>query len=51
MLMYNTQNYWVFGLYPSFSILKTREHYVSETGLVPFSKTFCSLVFRIPDDG
>jgi hypothetical protein len=29
-----TQNYWVFGPYPSSSILKTREYNVSETGSV-----------------
>jgi hypothetical protein len=28
------QNYWVFGLYPSFGILETRIHSVSETGSV-----------------
>jgi hypothetical protein len=39
----NIQNYWVFGLCPSSSILKTREHNISET--------LRSLVFRIPDDG
>jgi hypothetical protein len=27
-------NYWVFGLYPSSNILKTRENNVSETGTV-----------------
>jgi hypothetical protein len=25
--VYNTQNYWVFGLYPSFYILKTRKQH------------------------
>jgi hypothetical protein len=30
-MVYNTQNYWVFGLCPSSSILKTRKHNVSET--------------------
>jgi hypothetical protein len=39
----NVQNYWVFGLCPKSSILKTRKHSISET--------LCSLVFRIPDDG
>jgi hypothetical protein len=29
---YNTQNYWVFGLFPSSGILETRKHDVSETG-------------------
>jgi hypothetical protein len=33
-MVYNTQNYWVFGLYPSSGILKTRELDVSETGSV-----------------
>jgi hypothetical protein len=36
MIVYNTQNYWVFGLCTSFSILKTREHNISETGSVSF---------------
>jgi hypothetical protein len=35
---YNTENYWVCGLRPSFGILKTREHDVSEK--------LCSLVFE-----
>jgi hypothetical protein len=30
----NSQNYWVFGLCPSSSILKAREHNISETGSV-----------------
>jgi hypothetical protein len=33
-MVYNIQNYWVFGLRPSSSILKTKEHNVSETGSV-----------------
>jgi hypothetical protein len=34
-MVHNTQNYCVlFGLFPSSGILKTREHNVSETGLV-----------------
>jgi hypothetical protein len=37
MMVYNTRNYWVFGLTPLSSILKTREHNVSETGSVAFS--------------
>jgi hypothetical protein len=32
--VYNTQNYWVFGLCPSSGILDTRKHNVSETGSV-----------------
>jgi hypothetical protein len=32
-----SQNDWVFGLCPSSSILKTREHNVSETDLFPCS--------------
>jgi hypothetical protein len=28
------QNYWVFGLWPSSGILKTKKHGVSETGSV-----------------
>jgi hypothetical protein len=30
MMVYNTQNYWVFGLCPSSGILKIRKHKVSE---------------------
>jgi hypothetical protein len=33
-MVYNTQNYWVFGLFPSSSILENRKHDVSETGSV-----------------
>jgi hypothetical protein len=30
-MVYNTQNYWVFGLFPSSGILQTRKHNVSKT--------------------
>jgi hypothetical protein len=30
----DTQNYWVFGLFPSYDILENRKHEVSETGSV-----------------
>jgi hypothetical protein len=30
----NTQNYWVFGRFPSSGILEDRKHDVSETGSV-----------------
>jgi hypothetical protein len=33
-MVYNSQNYWVFGLCPSFGILETRKHNDSETGSV-----------------
>jgi hypothetical protein len=33
-MVFNTQNYWVFGFFPSSGILETREHDVSETGSV-----------------
>jgi hypothetical protein len=33
-MVYNTQNYRVFGLFPSSGILGTRKHDVSETGSV-----------------
>jgi hypothetical protein len=33
-MLYHTQNYWVFGLFPSSGIPKTRKHDVSETGSV-----------------
>jgi hypothetical protein len=31
-MAYNTQKYWVFGLFPSSYILENRKHNVSETG-------------------
>jgi hypothetical protein len=34
MMACNTQNYWVFGLFPSSGIIGTREHNISETGSV-----------------
>jgi hypothetical protein len=33
-MVYHTQNYWVFGLFPSSGILGTRKHDVSETGSI-----------------
>jgi hypothetical protein len=33
-MVYNTQNYWVFGLFPSSNVLGTRKHDLSETGSV-----------------
>jgi hypothetical protein len=33
-MVYNTQNYWVFGLWPSSIIPETRKHNFSETGSV-----------------
>jgi hypothetical protein len=33
-MVYHTQNYWVFGLFPSSGILGPRKHDVSETGSV-----------------
>jgi hypothetical protein len=33
-MVYNTQNYWVFGLCPSSDILETTKHNVSETGSI-----------------
>jgi hypothetical protein len=75
----NNKNNWDFRLCPPLSILKPREHNVSQTGAVPssgegavqwlkltlseglpshlrtekdpVSETFCSLVFKILDDG
>jgi hypothetical protein len=47
-MVYNIQNYWVFGLFPSSGIIGIRKHDVSETGSV--SETSCFLVLRIPDD-
>jgi hypothetical protein len=50
-MVYNTRDYWVFGLCPPSGILRnTNEHSVSETGSV--SETLRSLAFFItPDDG
>jgi hypothetical protein len=48
-MVYNTQNYWVFGLFPSSRSLEIRKHDASETD--PVSETSCFLVSRIPDDG
>jgi hypothetical protein len=33
-MVYNTQNYWIFGLFPSSGILETRKHDVLVTGFV-----------------
>jgi hypothetical protein len=33
-MVYNTQNYWVWGLCPAPGILETRKHKVSVTGSV-----------------
>jgi hypothetical protein len=48
-MVYNSQNYWVFGVFPSSGILKNRKNNVSETD--PVSETSCFLFSRIPDDG
>jgi hypothetical protein len=48
-MVYNTKNFWVFGLLPLSGILETRKHDVSETGSV--SEISCFIVSRIPDDG
>jgi hypothetical protein len=59
-MVYHSQNYWVFGLFPSSGIVGTRKHDVSVAGSVsesspteiePVSETSCFLVPRIPDDG
>jgi hypothetical protein len=34
MMEYNTQNYWVFGLFPLSGVLENRKHGISETGCV-----------------
>jgi hypothetical protein len=48
MMMCNTQNYWVFGLFRSSSFLDPRKHDVSETD--PVSEMSCLPVSRMPDD-
>jgi hypothetical protein len=48
-MVYNIQNYWVFGPFPSSGILETRKHDVSETDLVSETSSFS--VPRISDDG
>jgi hypothetical protein len=37
-MAYNTQNYWVFGLFPSSGIVQNRKHDVSEAGSVSVLK-------------
>jgi hypothetical protein len=39
-MVYNTQNYWVFGLSPSSGILQMIKHDVSETGPVIEIRSF-----------
>jgi hypothetical protein len=39
-MVYDTQNYWVFGLCPSSIILETKKHNVSETGSVSVEDTY-----------
>jgi hypothetical protein len=46
---YTTQNYWVWGLFPSSGILEIRKHDVSET--YPVSETSYFIFSRILDDG
>jgi hypothetical protein len=36
-MVYNTQNYWVFGLCPSCGVLETRKHNVSDIAMFPSS--------------
>jgi hypothetical protein len=52
----NIQTHWLSGLCPSFGILNTRKHNVSENessciSVFPSPETLCFLVSRIPDDG
>jgi hypothetical protein len=64
--VYNTQNYWGFGLFPLSGSLETRKWVGEDTYSVgslrkskdhlrmetdPVSETSCFLVSRIPDDG
>jgi hypothetical protein len=49
MMVYQNQDYRVFGLSPSSGILGNRKHNVLETGSV--SETSCFLFPKIPDDG
>jgi hypothetical protein len=46
-MMYNTRNYWVFGLCPSSGILETRKRDVSETGSAGTQQSRCLL---LPED-
>jgi hypothetical protein len=48
--MYNTQNYWVFGLCQSSGILETRKHDVSETGSVSVLRRGGRHLVRHPTD-
>jgi hypothetical protein len=38
MMVYNTQDYWVFGLCPSFGFLKISNEHISVTGSVSILK-------------
>jgi hypothetical protein len=48
-MVYNTQDYWALGLFPSSSTLEKRKHDVSETYLV--SEISCFLFYRVLYDG
>jgi hypothetical protein len=48
-MVYNIQNYRIFGLCSPSGILEARKHTVLETD--PVSETLCFLASRIPDDG
>jgi hypothetical protein len=48
-MAYDTQNYWVSGVWALSGIQTTGKHNV--LGTDPVSETLCFLVFRIPDYG
>jgi hypothetical protein len=50
-MVFNTQNYWGVGLFPSSNMVENRKHDVSETGSVSVLKCLHLLFSRIPDKG
>jgi hypothetical protein len=46
-MVYNTQNYWVFGLFPSSGIIETRKHDVSFSIPVPRMSSLSKFVLYI----
>jgi hypothetical protein len=46
-MVYNTQNFWVFGLFPSSGTLENRKHDISETGSVSVLRFLYSFAIYI----
>jgi hypothetical protein len=47
-MVYNTQNYWVFGLFPSSGIVGTRKHDVSETRFISVLRCGSQMSWCLP---